>query len=73
MEQENLILKERERIKGLIYNKIEAVNIICGEKRTKRGKRSIAKSKVLDMFGHLIFLIDHSEYISKNKITTTKE
>lgn len=57
------ILKDRERIKVILQRKIEGVKFICLEKKTKRGKRSIGRSRAIEMLQDVIYLIDNPDYV----------
>ena len=64
---DNILKQDRERIKALIQRKIEGIDVICSERKTKRGKRSIGRSKVIEMLEDLIFRIDNPDYLNKEE------
>lgn len=57
------IKEERERIKKIIREKIEAINVICERNKSKRGKHSIGRSRAIKMLENIIFYIDNPDYI----------
>jgi len=75
--EKNEVLIERERIKKLIEEKEEAVNIYCEKKyqrayekkgyahRRRQSFNTIAKSQVLKWFDWLKFRIDNPDYVRK--------
>jgi len=63
---DSILKQERERIKAIIQRKIEGIEIICSEHKTKRGKRSFSRTRAKEMFEDVIFWIDNPDYVRKN-------
>lgn len=60
-------MKTLEEVKEYALKRIEGINYLCDQKKTRRGRHSIARSNAINQWENLIWLIDNPDYQPKEQ------